>query len=80
MRYFNSVKVLLDTMKFTASDVVRLMLTRVASKKGLPFEPLVPNSETIKAMNEARRGNLRSFDTIEALMEDLDSPLCSILN
>jgi DNA-damage-inducible protein J len=37
----------------------------------LPFEPLVPNEETIAAMREARAGNLPSFDTVEALMAGL---------
>ena len=65
--------IVLAAMGLTVSDAVRLMLTRIAREKALPFEPLVPNSRTIKAMKEARRGKLKSFDTIEALMEDLDA-------
>ena len=42
------------------------MLTHVARDKALPFEPLIPNDETIAAMREARQGNLKSFDSIEA--------------
>jgi DNA-damage-inducible protein J len=44
----------LAAMGLTVSDAVRLMLTRVARDKALPFEPLVPNAETIEAMKEAR--------------------------
>lgn len=55
----------------TTSDAVRLLLTRIAREKALPFEPLVPNEETIAAMREARKGNLESFDSVEALMADL---------
>ncbi|HYG28821.1 MAG TPA: type II toxin-antitoxin system RelB/DinJ family antitoxin [Allosphingosinicella sp.] len=62
----------LATMGLTVSDAVRLMLTRVAHDKALPFEPLRPNAETIAAMQEARRGGLKRFETIEALMADLD--------
>ncbi|MBK6401716.1 MAG: type II toxin-antitoxin system RelB/DinJ family antitoxin [Rhodocyclaceae bacterium] len=47
------------------------MLTRVAREKALPFEPLVPNETTIAAMREARAGNLKSFDSVGALMADL---------
>ena len=36
-----------------------------------PFEPLVPNETTIAAVCEARAGNLKSFDSVEALMVDL---------
>ena len=48
------------------------MLTRIAREKALPFEPLVPNTETIEAMKEARRGNLPSFATVDELMADLN--------
>ena len=61
----------LAAMGLTVSDAFRLLLTRIAREKKLPFEPLTPNETTIAAMREARAGNLRSFDTVEALMADL---------
>ena len=63
----------LATMGLTVSDAVRLLLTRVAHDKALPFEVLRPNAETIAAMEEARSGKLKSFATVEALMADLDA-------
>ena len=48
----------LATMGLSLSDAFRLLLKRVAAEKALPFEPLVPNAETIAAMKAARRGNL----------------------
>jgi len=63
----------LATMGLTISDAVRLLLTRVAREHALPFDPLVPNPETIEAMKEARRGQLRSFETVDDLMADLDA-------
>ncbi|MFY9641459.1 MAG: type II toxin-antitoxin system RelB/DinJ family antitoxin [Rhodomicrobium sp.] len=61
----------LAAMGLTVSDAFRIMLTRIAREKALPFEPLVPNEETIAAMREARAGNLESFDSVEALMASL---------
>lgn len=61
----------LATMGLTVSDAFRIMLTRIAREKALPFEPLVPNETTIAAMREARAGNLKSFDSVEKLMSDL---------
>lgn len=58
-------------MGLSVSDAFRMMLTRIAREKALPFEPLVPNATTIAAMREARAGHLKSFDSIEALMADL---------
>jgi DNA-damage-inducible protein J len=63
----------LAAMGLTVSDAVRILLTRVAREKALPFEPLIPNDETIAAMKEARRGNLPSFATVEGLMADLNA-------
>ncbi len=62
----------LASMGLTVSDAFRMLLTRVAKEKSLPFEPLIPNQTTIDAMKEARRGKLRSFDSIQSLMDDLN--------
>ena len=62
----------LAAMGLTVSDAVRLLLTRVAREKALPFAPLVPNAVTIEAMKEARRqGNLPQFASVEDLLDDL---------
>ncbi len=61
----------LATMGLTVSDAFRLMLTRVAIEKTLPFEPLIPNEETIQAMREARNDKLDTFDSVDDLMVDL---------
>ena len=63
----------LAAMGLTVSDAVRLMLTRVAHDKALPFEPLVPNATTIAAMKEARSHKLPRFASVEALMADLNA-------
>lgn len=63
--------VVLAAMGLTVSDAVRLLLTRVAREKALPFAPLVPNAETIAAMRDARAGNLPRFDDVESLLDEL---------
>ncbi len=63
----------LATMGLTVSDAVRLMLTRVAHDKALPFEPLRPNAETIEAMQEARSGKLKGYPDFKALLADIDA-------
>jgi len=65
--------IVLASMGLTVSEAMRLMLTRVAREKKLPFEPLIPNAQTIAAMKEARKGNLKSFDSIDDLMADLNA-------
>jgi DNA-damage-inducible protein J len=64
----------LAAMGLTVSDAVRLLLTKVAKEKALPFELLTPNAETIAAMKEARRrSGLASFDSVDALLSDLNA-------
>ena len=61
----------LATMGLTVSDAFRMMMTRIATEKALPFDPLVPNATTVAAMKEARRGKLASFNSVDDLMADL---------
>jgi DNA-damage-inducible protein J len=63
----------LAAMGLSVSDAVRVLLTRVAKEKSLPFEVRVPNGETTAAMREARKGGLRSFKTVSELMADLNA-------
>ena len=53
----------LATMGLSLSDAFRLLLKRVAADKELPFEPFIPDAETIAAMKAARAGELVSVGT-----------------
>ena len=63
----------LDAIGLTVSDAFRLMMVRIAAEKRLPFEPLVPNDETIEAMRAARRGELIAVGGVSELMADLNA-------
>jgi DNA-damage-inducible protein J len=63
----------LAAMGLSVSDAVRVLLTRVAAEKALPFEVKVPNAATATAMREARKGRLPAFDTVSDLMADLNA-------
>lgn len=63
--------VVLASMGLTVSDAFRLMLTRIAKEKALPFDPLIPNATTIAAMKEARAGNLPRVNNVKELMTAL---------
>ena len=54
----NEAAAVLAAMGLSLSDAFRLLLKRVAAEKALPFEPLVPNAETVEAMKAARRGDV----------------------
>lgn len=62
----------LATMGLSVSDAVRVLLTRVATEKVLPFEGKAPNATTAAAMREARKGGLQSFNSASGLIADLN--------
>ena len=51
--------------------IKRLLLTKVAQDKALPFEPLIPNATTIQAMKDARAGKVTQVVNLEALFANL---------
>lgn len=63
----------LATMGLTVSDAFRMMLTRVAKEQALPFEPLIPNKQTIAAMRDARQGKLVTVGNISNLLDSLSA-------
>ncbi len=63
----------LAAMGLTVSDAFRLMMVKIAKEKALPFEPLVPNKETIEAMKAARRGELATAGSPGKLLASLDA-------
>jgi len=63
----------LSAMGLSVSDAVRVLLTRVAVEKALPFEVKVPRAATAAAMREARKGGLPSFDKVSDLLADLNA-------
>ena len=69
----NEAAAVLDAIGLTVSDAFRLMMVRIATEKRLPFEPLVPNDETIEAMRAARRGDLIDVGGVDDLMADLNA-------
>ena len=65
--------IVLEGVGLTMSDAIRLMVTHIAREKALPFEPLIPNEETLQAIKEARAGITQPFNTIDELMADLNA-------
>jgi DNA-damage-inducible protein J len=59
-------------MGLSLSDAIRLMLVRVAAERALPFAVHLPNATTRDAMRAAERGEAVRFDSVEALIDDLN--------
>jgi DNA-damage-inducible protein J len=57
----------------TVSDVVRVLMTRIARDKAIPLELFEPNAETQVAFAEIEQGELKRFKSVDALFEDLNA-------
>ena len=71
----------LAQMGLSISDAVRVLLTRVAVEKALPFEVKVPNAATVDAMEEARQASEdanRRLADIESRLSRLDAEIGGI--
>jgi DNA-damage-inducible protein J len=63
----------LDSIGLTVSDAFRMMMMRIATEKKLPFDPLIPNAETIEAMKAARREEVTTVGPIDDLLASLNA-------
>jgi len=72
-RIKTEAETVLASMGLTVSDAFRMMMVRIANEKALPFEPLIPNAETIEAMKAARRGKLTNVGPTDQLLESLNA-------
>ena len=63
-------KEIFKELGITMGEAVNIFLSQVALHKGLPFEVKIPNKETIKAIEEARKGiNMESISIEEMIAE-----------
>ncbi len=56
----------------TSSQAITLFYKQVELQHGLPFDVRIPNKITQQALEDARtRQNLKSFNSVDELLEDL---------
>jgi DNA-damage-inducible protein J len=71
-RVKKEAEAVLASIGLTVSDAFRLMMVRIATERALPFQPLIPNEETVEAMKAARRGELTTAGSPENLQNRLN--------
>jgi DNA-damage-inducible protein J len=72
-RIKKEAEAVLAAIGLTASDAFRMLMVRVAAEKALPFEPLVPNKKTVRAIEAARRGELSAAGKPQNLIHRLNA-------
>jgi DNA-damage-inducible protein J len=68
----DEASLILKSMGITMSDAFRMLMMRIVADKALPFNPLIPNAETIKAIKAARKGNLTVVKNPDDLISSLN--------
>ncbi|MGD0630297.1 MAG: type II toxin-antitoxin system RelB/DinJ family antitoxin [Terracidiphilus sp.] len=63
----------LAAMGLTVSDAVRILLTRIAAEKAMPFEVRVPNRATLAAMEAGERGEVFHAASVAEMMAELNA-------
>lgn len=61
----------LAEMGLSVSDAIRLLLVRVAADKAFPFAVKAPNAESRRALEEAERGEMQRYESVDAMFKDL---------
>ena len=69
---WDQVQAVLECHYLTISDALYLLMQNIADEGDLPFSCVIPGPKTIAAMEEAERGEMVSFDTVEELMAYLN--------
>lgn len=63
----------LASLGLSLSEAIPLILEQIIINKTLPFIKHNPNDETIAALEACRRGDTVGFNSIEALMDELNA-------
>lgn len=65
--------IMLEHVGLTPSSAFRLMMTRLANERLMPFELLIPNAETVEATEAVRRGEVSEVASFDKLIEKLNA-------
>jgi DNA-damage-inducible protein J len=56
---------ILSAIGLTAAEAIRMFFSQIVLNHGLPFEVKIPNSETIRAIEDAEHGRTRKVSLSE---------------
>ncbi len=65
-----SAKKIFKELGLTMGEAVNIFLKQVTLHRGLPFEVKIPNEDTKKAINEARKGINMQSTSLEDMIKE----------
>lgn len=64
-------EMILSKVGLTSAEAIRLFYKQICLNKGLPFDVKIPNTKTLKAMQDADKRKTHKVKNVDALFEDL---------
>ncbi|RJQ51563.1 MAG: type II toxin-antitoxin system RelB/DinJ family antitoxin [Desulfobacteraceae bacterium] len=61
---------ILKELGISISAANEMFYRQIIAHKGLPFEPRIPRRETVLAMEDARAGKGRKYESVDELFKD----------
>lgn len=65
-------KEIFDQLGLDLTSGIKIYLNQVVREKGIPFSVTLETPLIVQAANDIQSGNYKSFETIDALFEDLE--------
>ena len=68
----NEVESVLHRLGLNTAQAITLFFRYVRNYGGLPFDVRLPNAATRRAIEDARKGNVKKFSSFKDLAEEMD--------
>ena len=68
----SKVERIFEALGLTVSEAINLFYHRVELENGIPFDLKIPNTKTLRAMNDVeKKKNLRSHENVGDMLKNL---------
>ncbi len=64
---------ILHQLGLNTSQAINAFYAQIVHVRGIPFELKLPNEETIEAMKELDSGNVKTYESMKDLWDEIDN-------
>jgi DNA-damage-inducible protein J len=69
----HDAEMILHKLGLNTSQAINAFYAQIVHVRGIPFELKLPNKETIAAMEELDSGNVKTYDSMQDLWNEIDN-------
>jgi len=67
-----NAEAILKEIGISVSSAYELFYRQIIAHHGLPFDARIPTQETIQAMQDARNGKGKAYDSVDSMFKDCE--------